>query len=104
MEVGAGEPLDVDEVGGSPKVSIWVLDDGRGGGGDLDVCLVLDALGGVVVPEDGRCGSLGGTKLHLAVTFSQSREMICSVVGLASEGVDTSSYEPAKLIESASLD
>lgn len=40
---------------------------------------------------EGRCGSLGGTDFCLARAFSQSREIICSVAGLAREVVETSS-------------
>lgn len=46
---------------------------------------------------------MGGTGFRLAMAFSQSREIIRSVAGLASEVVDTSSYDSPRLMESASL-
>lgn len=46
---------------------------------------------GVVDDDDdaGRCGSFGGTRAAMA--FSQSRVIIRSVLGLASDEIETSS-------------
>lgn len=53
----------------------------RGGGGEF--------MGDLSAGEDvGRCGSFGGTRL---TAVSQSRAIIRSVAGLASEEMETSS-------------
>lgn len=54
------------------------------------------------VVEGDRCGSLDGTGFCFAIAFSQSKVIILSVVGLAREDAEMSSYDSVKLIESVS--
>lgn len=79
----ATEEDEGDREMGEPGVDLGPAMEEREGGGDLrGVCLGT---------EEGRWGSFGGTAFRFAIAFSQSRVIILSVAGLASEEVDTSS-------------
>ena len=54
--------------------------------------------------ELGRFGNFGGIVVRFAMAFSQSCEIMRSVVvGLAKDVVDTFSYDSVRLMSSASL-
>jgi len=79
------DPVDDAEIGGRSRydaeLDAWCTDSGGG---------FVGGFGPVDEGEDaGRLGSLGGTRPTMA--FSQSRVIIRSVLGLASEEMETSS-------------
>lgn len=83
----------IGELGDEPEPEFMRATGYAGGGGDFTV---------VGLAELGRSGSLGGTDLRGTGARSHARLMRRSVLGLAREDADTSSYDSDRLTESES--